>query len=125
MKKILLFATMLLAFSLGYAQIGEVKTEGCYAKIFNEKGKFSGNRIYLTAKSYVAGFNNKFVVVKEGAYVKIFDVKGRFTGKRIYLTSTGQVKNVTTSAILIKEGSYVKYYDFDGRFTGNRTYDPK
>jgi len=125
MKKILLIASLMMTFCLAYAQIGEVKTDGCFAKIYNENGKFSGNKIYLGSTSSVAGYNSKYVIVKESAYAKIYNEKGLFTGKKIYLASTGFVKNVTNSAILIKEGAYVKYYNFEGRFTGNKTYEPK
>lgn len=125
MKKILLIASLMLTFSLAFAQIGEVKTEGSFAKIYNENGKYSGHKIYLGSTNSVAGYNSRYVVIKEGNYAKIYNDKGRFTGKKIYLASTGVVKNVTNSAILIKEGAYVKYYNFEGRFTGNKTYEPK
>ena len=125
MKKLLLMATMFLMIGVANAQIGEVKIDGSYAKIYNEQGSYSGNSIYIGSDKSVEGYNSRNIVVKDGSYAKIYDSKGSYTGNSIYLGSDKYIKNVSGSAILVKDGSYVKYYDFKGSYTGNSTYDPK
>lgn len=105
------------------AQIAEVKLDGNYAKIYNEKGQFTGNSVYIGNNS-LEGYNNEYIVIKDGNYAKIYDSKGHFTGHSAYI-GNNTIKHVSQSVILVKEGNYVKYYDFKGRFTGNSTYEPK
>ena len=105
------------------AQIAEVKVTGSYAKIYNDKGQYTGNSIYVGSNT-MEGYNNDYVVLKEGSYARIYDAKGHYTGNSVYVGSN-KIKHVSQSAILIKEGSYVKYYDFKGHYTGNSTYEAK
>ncbi len=105
------------------AQIAEVKVEGSYAKIYNDKGQYTGNSVYI-GNNTLEGYSNEYLVIKEGSYAKIYDAKAHYTGNSIYI-GNNTVKHVSQSAILVKEGSYVKYYDFKGHYTGNSTYEPK
>ena len=125
MKKILLITSLMLTFSLAYAQIGEVKTDGCFAKIYNENGKFSGSKVFVSNSSSVAGYNSRYVVVNDGIYAKIYNSKGKFTGKKVFLGTYSYIKRVTETAILVKDGLYVKYYNFEGKFTGKKTFESK
>jgi hypothetical protein len=125
MKKILLIASLMMIFCLAYAQIGEVKTEGCFAKIYNENGKFTGNKVFLSNSSSVAGYNSRYVVVKDGIFAKIYNSKGKFTGKKVFLGTFSYIKRVTETSILVKDGLYVKYYNFEGKFTGKKTFESK
>jgi hypothetical protein len=123
MKKLLLMATMLLAFGAANAQIAEVKEENGMAKIYNDQGSFTGKYISLSSNSELVGYNSKYIVIKENGMAKIYNDQGSFTGNYISLCSNCYVKNVSASAILVKEGSMVKYYDFKGSFTGKYTND--
>ena len=107
------------------AQIAEIKVEGSYAKIYNDKGNYTGNSIYLGNSCSMEGYSSEYAVVKEGSYAKIYDAKASYTGHSIYLGSDSYIKHVSQSAILVKEGSYVKYYNFKGEYTGNSTYEPR
>ena len=104
------------------AQIAEVKVDGSYAKIYNDKGQYTGSSVYV-GNNTLEGYSSEFIVVKEGSYAKIYDAKGHYTGSSVYVGSN-TIKHVSQSAILIREGSYVKYYDFKGHYTGKSTYDP-
>ena len=81
MKKLLLMATMLLAFGAANAQIAEVKEENGMAKIYNDQGSFTGNYISLCSNCYVKNVSASAILVKEGSMVKYYDFKGSFTGK--------------------------------------------
>jgi hypothetical protein len=105
------------------AQIGEVKIDGSYAKIYNDQARYTGKSIYLGSNKTMEGYNGKHIVIKDGSYAKIYNDQAVYTGKSIYLGSDKYIKNVSAAAILIKDGSYVKYYDFEGRYTGKSTYD--
>jgi len=119
------FLTLLLIYSfvLCTAQITEVKKDGNYAKIYDDKGKYTGHSIYLGSNNNISGYNAHYVVITEGNYAKIYLENGNYSGKSIYLGSSNFVKNVSNSAILVKEGHYVKYYDFNGHYTGASTYE--
>jgi len=123
MKSVIFTITFIFALSIANAQIAEIKQVGNYAKIYNEKGHFTGKSVYISNNSALVGYNNKFIVVKTGNYLKIYNEKGTYTGHSIYLPTGAYVKNVGSTTILIKQGHYVKYYDFEGKFTGRSTYD--
>ena len=125
LKETVLLLLMIFISMISRAQITEVKTDGSYARIYDDKGHYTGNSIYLSSNSSLAGYSNNYIVIKDGPYAKIYDCKGHYTGNSIYLSSSAGIKNVSASAILIKDGSYVKYYDFTGHYTGTSTYDPK
>ena len=118
----IILAFLALTFSLR-AQIAEVKVDGSYAKIYNDKGQYTGNSVYLGSNT-LEGYNSNYIVVNDGSYAKLYNDKGNYTGNSIYLGSN-TIKHISQSAILVKDGSYVKYYDFNGRYTGNSTYEPK
>mgnify|MGYP003348350902 FL=1 len=123
MRTLLIIAFITLKVHSIIAQIAEVKVMGSYAKIYNDKGQYTGNSIYVGSNT-MEGYNNDYVVLKEGSYARIYDAKGHYTGNSVYVGSN-KIKHVSQSAILIKEGSYVKYYDFKGHYTGNSTYEAK
>ncbi len=107
------------------AQIAEVKTEGSYARIYNDKGAYSGYSVYLGSDKTLAGYNGQFLVIKEKPYARIYNAKGTYTGNSIYLGSANYIKNVSTTVILIKEGNQIRYYDYQGHYTGTSTYESK
>jgi hypothetical protein len=123
MKHFILFLFITLSCIALQAQIAEVKVEGSYAKIYNDKGQYTGSSVYK-GNNTLEGYNNEYIVIKEGSYAKIYDAKGHYTGSSIYI-GNNTIKHVSQTAILVKEGSYVKYYDFKGHYTGNSTYEPK
>ena len=123
MKQLLILSAFIALTLTLRAQIAEVKQDGSYAKIYNDKGQYTGNSVYLGA-STLEGYNDRYMVIKDGSYAKIYDDKGRYTGNSIYLGSN-TIKHVSQSAILVKDGTYVKYYDFNGRYTGKSTYEPR
>jgi hypothetical protein len=110
------------AISLG-AQIGEVKADGYWAKIYDENARYTGKSIALGSNKSLEGYNSRYVVIKDGYWAKIYDENARYTGKSIALGGDKYIKNVSGSAILVKDGYWVKYYDFDGRYTGKSTPD--
>jgi len=117
MKKLILMATMLLTFGAVKAQIGDVKVDGSFAKIYDDKGKYTYKSIGLCSKCELSGFNSNYIVITDGSFAKIYDDKGKYTYKSIGLCSNCSVKNVTPSGILIKDGSKTKIYDFNGKYT--------
>jgi len=123
MRHLLLFSLIIFSSLASQAQIAEVKVDGSYAKIYNDKGQYTGSSVYLGSNT-LEGYNSEYIVVKDGSYAKIYDAKGRYTGSSVYL-GKNTVKHVSQSDILVKDGSYVKYYDFTGHYTGKSTYDPK
>ncbi len=125
MKTFLLFVITLLILGDANAQITEVKISGGYAKIYNDKGSYSGKSIWLGKKKAVEGYNSSFVVVRDDGYAKIYDYKGSYTGKSIWLGKNKIVRNVSAQYILVKDGNYVKYYDFKGEYSGKSTYETK
>jgi hypothetical protein len=123
MKKQLL---ILLFFSITYtmsAQIGEVKIDGPWAKIYDENARYTGKSIAVSGGKSLEGYNSRFIVIKDGPWAKIYDDQGRYTGKSISLGGDKYIKNVSGAAILVKDGPWIKYYDFDGRYTGKSTPD--
>lgn len=125
MKTFLLFVITLLCLGEAHAQITEVKISGGYAKIYDDKGSYSGKSIWMGMKKSVEGYNSTFVVVRDSGYAKIYDSKGSYTGKSIWLGKNKIVRNISTQYILVKDGNYVKYYDFKGGYTGKLTYETK
>jgi len=121
MKQFFLMAAMMLTYGSLNAQIGEVKVDGSAAKIYDDKGNYTGQYASLCSKCELAGYNSKYIVIIDGSAAKIYDSKGSYTGQYASLCSNCYVKNVSASAILIKDGSVTKYYDFKGSYTGNYT----
>lgn len=123
MKKQFLIGVLLtITFTL-HAQIGEVKVDGPYAKIYDESGRYTNRTIHLGNNKTLAGYNSQYIVVVDRAYAKIYDATGKDLNRSILLGDNKYIKHVSGSAILVKDGNYVKYYDFDGRYTNKSTLD--
>ena len=105
------------------AQIGEVKIDGPYAKIYDENGRYTNRVVHLGSTKILAGYNSQYIVVVDRAYAKIYDATGKDLNKSFLLGDNKYIKHVSGSAILVKDGNYVKYYDFDGRYTNKSTLD--
>ena len=123
MKRLFLFSFLLSITYTMSAQIGEVKVEGPYAKIYDENGRYTNRVVHLGSNKTLAGYNSQYIVVVDRAYARIFDATGKDLNKSILLGDNKYIKHVSGSAILVKEGNYVKYYDFDGRYTNKSTLD--
>ena len=122
MKTILIIILLFITFDV-FSQsnkIGEVKAEGSYLKIYNEKGVYYAS-IYVSSNK-LEGYNSKIIVVREGNYAKIYNESGTYTNS-IYLGSSATVKHVSSSNILIQEGHSTKYYNFNGEYSGHSTYN--
>ena len=68
------------AISLG-AQIGEVKADGYWAKIYDENARYTGKSIALGGDKYIKNVSGSAILVKDGYWVKYYDFDGRYTGK--------------------------------------------
>lgn len=123
MKKQFLLSFFLIVASAMNAQIGEVKVDGVWAKIYDENARYTGKSISVGGSKTLEGYNSRFIVVKDGMWAKIYNDQGQYTGKSISLGNDKYIKNVSGAAILVKDGAWVKYYDFDGRYTGKSTPD--
>jgi hypothetical protein len=123
MKKLLLFLFFLMSVYTMNAQIGEVKVDGAYAKIYDENGRYTNRTILLGSNKTLAGYNSQYIVVVDRAYARIYDATGKDLNKSILLGDNKYIKHVSGSAILVKDGNYVKYYDFNGRYTNKSTLD--
>jgi hypothetical protein len=123
MKKLLLSFMLPFLCLAANAQIGEVKIDGSSAKIYDERGSYSGIFIGLSSGARVSGYNSKFVVITDGSQARIYDSRGTYTGGYVSLSAGCYVKNVTANAILVKEGSITRYYDFRGNYAGTYTND--
>ena len=84
MKHLLALFFITLSTIASKAQIAEVKVEGSYAKIYNDKGQYTGNSVYI-GNNALEGYSNEYLVIKEGSYAKIYDAKGHYTGNSIYI----------------------------------------
>lgn len=123
MKKQFLLSFFLITAYAMNAQIGEVKVDGAYAKIYDENGRYTNRVVHLGSTKTLAGYNSQYIVVVDRTYARIFDATGKDLNKSILLGDNKYIKHVSGSAILVKEGNYVKYYDFDGRYTNKSTLD--
>ncbi|MFN4914172.1 MAG: hypothetical protein ACK5FT_02530 [Sphingomonadales bacterium] len=123
MKKLFLLSFFLIAAYAMHAQIGEVKVDGAYAKIYDENGRYTNRVVHLGSTKTLAGYNSQYIVVVDRAYAKIYDATGKDLNKSILLGDNKYIKHISGSAILVKDGNYVKYYDFDGRYTNKATLD--
>ncbi|MEK0421724.1 MAG: hypothetical protein RLZZ161_1575 [Bacteroidota bacterium] len=123
MKKHLLILFFLSITYTMSAQIGEVKVDGAYAKIYDENGRYTNRVVHLGSTKTLAGYNSQYIVIVDRTYAKIYDATGKDLNKSILLGDNKYIKHVSGSAILVKDGNYVKYYDFDGRYTNKSTLD--
>jgi hypothetical protein len=64
--------------------ITEVKVEGSYAKIYDDRGSYTGNSIYLGSDYYIKNVSGSAILVKEGSYVKYYDFRGNYTSHSTY-----------------------------------------
>lgn len=122
MKYLLIFIIILIS-NFCFSQITEIKKDGSYLRIYNDRGNYTGTSIYVGTSYKLDGYNNQFIVISDRNYANIYNSKGNYTGISIYLGSSKKVKRVSESNILIQDGHYTRYYNFQGNYTGNSTYD--
>ena len=121
-KNILILLFLSITYTMS-AQIGEVKIDGSWAKIYDENARYTGKSISVGGAKSLEGYNSRYIVIRDGSWAKIYNDQGHYTGKSISLGGDKYIKNVSGAAILVKDGSWIKYYDFDGRYTGKSTPD--
>jgi hypothetical protein len=117
--KYILTLILILQSTLLFSQIGEVKVNGHFGKIYNTKSVYIGN-IYINDPYVLVGYNDKWIVITNAKWIKIYDSRGCYTGFYIYEPTDCQIQ-INNQFILIKEGNRTKYYDFKGSFTGKYT----
>jgi hypothetical protein len=118
----LIILILILISNFCFSQITEVKTDGSYLRIYNDRGNYTGTSIYVGTSYKLDGYNNQFIVISDRNYANIYNMKGKYTGISIYLGSSKKVKRVSESNILIQDGHYTRYYNFRGNYT-HSTYD--
>lgn len=111
---LLLFTTL-----ISYSQIGNIRVDGSYLKIYNDKGSYITS--FYIGQSQLEGYNNDYIIIHDGQYIKIYNNKGSYQSS--FYIGKSSIKHVNGSSILIKDGHYVKYYDFKGNYTGYCTYE--
>jgi hypothetical protein len=98
--------------------IADVRQEGSYLKVFDEKGKKMSD-LYVSSNMEFMGVASDFYIVKDGSYLKTYGADSRKIAD-LYISSNMAFKSAAGSSFNVQDGSYIKSYDKNCKKTGER-----